>query len=533
MSKKHLSHLVEVARNENNDSIWVILKPALTQKSQDVYLGTFYVSPDSQTNKNVNFFKTLNDEINTFNKKGLILLQGDLNARTSADVDYVEFDELDPILGQEYESQGKRNSQDKRKNPRGEELLDLCKGNDLLIANGRKPGDLFGKYTCHNWNGSSVVDYMIASKCSFGNIVQFSVGNYIPWLSDHCAIKTNFLCNINLGIGEESVEEHNKIHPGFIWDNISIDNFKENLKKLSNEVKIKSWLNVPNPDPSVLAENIKNILWNNALMSNLKPKDSRGGEKKQSAPWFDKECTDAKDKISELGKKLESNPSDQTLRNSVFASKKYFRKILLAKKRRHHRNMIYDLELKKSEGRAKEFWKTLRKISPKNKHDTVQPTMTEFMHYFEKLSTSDRTQNTPNSSDTNGPLDFLITLVELQKMSKNLRKGKAHGYDNISNEMIRILVEVYPEIVLKLFNAILKSGKSISDWAIGMIVPIHKDGAKLNPSNYRGITLMSCLGKLFLAILNARLVKYIADKNILGLNQFGFVLGNRTSDAHF
>ena len=104
--------------------------------------------------------------------------------------------------------------------------------------------------------------------------------------------------------------------------------------------------------------------------------------------------------------------------------------------------------------------------------------------------------------------------------------------NHITNEMIRALVETYPEVILKLFNEILKSGKSISSWEVGMIVPIHKDGSKLDPSNYRGITLMSCLSKLFLSILNARLIIFAVENKILRRNQLGFVEGNRTSDAH-
>ena len=41
---------------------------------------------------------------------------------------------------------------------------------------------------CNQWNGSSVVDYVISSHELFHEISTLSVGPYIPWLSDHCAI---------------------------------------------------------------------------------------------------------------------------------------------------------------------------------------------------------------------------------------------------------------------------------------------------------------------------------------------------------
>ena len=113
-----------------------------------------------------------------------------------------------------------------------------------------------------------------------------------------------------------------------------------------------------------------------------------------------------------------------------------------------------------------------------------------------------------------------------------MKNGKSSGIDNISNEMLKVLVDIHPQIVLKLFNAILQSGNIIPEWATGMIVPIFKKGSRSNPANYRGITLGSCLGKLFFAILNERFLKYAFDKNLLSTNQLGFVPGNRTTDAH-
>ena len=43
---------------------------------------------------------------------------------------------------------------------------------------------------------------------------------------------------------------------------------------------------------------------------------------------------------------------------------------------------------------------------------------------------------------------------------------------------------------------------------------------------------MSCLGKLFLSIINNRITEFVSDKNILSSGQLGFWKLNRTSDPH-
>ena len=54
----------------------------------------------------------------------------------------------------------------------------------------------------------------------------------------------------------------------------------------------------------------------------------------------------------------------------------------------------------------------------------------------------------------------------------------------------------------------------------------------MDPSNYRGISIISCLGKFYTSILNKRLLKYCTENKILKPEQLGFLAGNRTSDAH-
>ena len=94
-----------------------------------------------------------------FREKGTVLVQGDLNARTGIETDFVESDKYDDCLGIcNFCDHGSRNSEDKTVNKRGRDSLDLCKMNDLLITNGRSVGDLFGKCTSHQWSGSALND---------------------------------------------------------------------------------------------------------------------------------------------------------------------------------------------------------------------------------------------------------------------------------------------------------------------------------------------------------------------------------------
>ena len=54
----------------------------------------------------------------------------------------------------------------------------------------------------------------------------------------------------------------------------------------------------------------------------------------------------------------------------------------------------------------------------------------------------------------------------------------------------------------------------------------------MDPSNYSNYTLLSCLGKLFSAILNQRLLRNVLENKILKAEQLDFLAGNRTSDSH-
>ena len=70
--------------------------------------------------------------------------------------------------------------------------------------------------------------------------------------------------------------------------------------------------------------------------------------------------------------------------------------------------------------------------------------------------------------------------------------------------------------------------------SVGIIKPLCKNtGARDNPNNYRGITVLTCLGKLFSIFLNSRLTRFVENNQIIGPEQAGFRSGSSTTDHMF
>lgn len=60
--------------------------------------------------------------------------------------------------------------------------------------------------------------------------------------------------------------------------------------------------------------------------------------------------------------------------------------------------------------------------------------------------------------------DLLFTRLELEHLGKQLKNGKAPGPDGIPNEVLKTVIEVYPEILLDVFNSCLKKGEFPKKW---------------------------------------------------------------------
>ena len=215
-----------------------------------------------------------------------------------------------------------------------------------------------------------------------------------------------------------------------------------------------------------------------------------------------------------------------------------YRNICRKKKREYNQKDAQRLvQLSKTDPTA--FWKETKTVK---KREITPPC--NFYDHFKNLANrepgigdegraeieeGDLVNNETNVEILDNPID----MNELDKAINSLKREKSAGHDSILNEFIIHASLSVKVLILLLFNIILKLEHFPAFWAVGTVVPIFKKGDKNDVNNYRGITLLSCLGKLFTRILNNRLHTWAESQTILSEGQFGFREGRGTADCLF
>ena len=122
---------------------------------------------------------------------------------------------------------------------------------------------------------------------------------------------------------------------------------------------------------------------------------------------------------------------------------------------------------------------------------------------------------------------------EIIKSIKQLKTNKSSGPDRLINEFFIHGKNILLPVLLSLFNKIFENGTFPNDWSEGYIIPLHKKGSRSEAENYRGITLLSGLGKLFTRVINNRLTDWSEKYYVLIEAQAGFRVNMSTVDDVF
>lgn len=115
------------------------------------------------------------------------------------------------------------------------------------------------------------------------------------------------------------------------------------------------------------------------------------------------------------------------------------------------------------------------------------------------------------------------TPSEIAVIIKRLKTNKAPGSDQIHNILLKHLPQKAIIFITKLFNACLITGHFPQLWKTATVLPFSKPNKdKKLPTNYRPISLLSTLSKVFEQVILNRLVPHHEQNKTLPDEQFGF-----------
>ena len=314
-------------------------------------------------------------------------------------------------------------------------------------------------------------------------------------------------------------------------DNRKIDELSSYLEQLQ--------INTANVTKSIMNDicwNISVIFENSADKSFTVNQSFRTNEDDKSHKrWFGARCQSARRKYHLARKINRLNPSPTNKSNLKEASQQYKQTMNLHINKFNQNTQEKLRNLKTSS--PKDFWKLINNLECHKNDQNIN--LESLYNFFKDLNTFDDQSDDTNFSnidisDDDELLNSTITEAEIRNCIKNLKNNKCPARDRIINEYLKCSADKMMSIYLCFFNLVLDTGIIPDPWLEGIIRPIYKHaGDPKQPENYRPITVLSCFGKLFTAILNTRLNNFVTYHNILEENQAGFRSGYSTVDHIF
>ena len=533
------------------DIIWYLLDKSFFDLPNDVVLCFCYCLPNSSSAHNASgrdLFDLITENIAQYKQiyDCSFILAGDTNARCSVLDDFIIDDNIDHLpLPDGYEiddiSICKRSNEDKSINSNGRRLIELCKMCNLRILNGRLYKDAHkGAFTCTEWNGKSAVDLVLASPDLFEMFNHFEV---LPQreMSDHNPVSFDL---------KVKFDNHDSIfktpYSKMQWNTDKKDEFQTKLNSESVDYHLNEMMKIINSNVfSQTSVDSAVELCASAIRSAADPYFLKTFNAHQftgtSKPdWADDEWSTKKRDFNRARDRYSKHSSDQN-RQYLIQTRSAYKKHSAKCQRKSDISNTKKLMHAKATN-SKLYWKLL---CGKNQMNTTRVTKDEFFNYFLSLSNpaDDFYKADPDiTSEVNQILDSElqnlfdelnvdIDSTEIQNSIKELKAGKSASEDLLLNEFFIHGQEKLLPYLLNLFNFVFSSGHFPSMWSDGLIIPIHKKGNLSQPENFRGITLLSTLGKLFTRVINNRLNSWAEQYGILIEAQYGFRKGRSTTDC--
>ena len=436
------------------------------------------------------FYGHLQEVLDSFSKSDMILLTGDFNAQTGEDRNGWE-----ATLG---------NFGHGTINDNGIRLLSFTSFNNLMIGNSLFQHPLKHRLTWTNPRGEdcAVLDYVIINSRFRSSLKDVRVLRQPTCGSDHYLVRAKLRLRLR--------SFYKKTKPGPLklsWGVLSDEAVKEKFQiSLKNRFAALDDSDDVDRDEEIISKAILDCA--QSLCPPVRRKKQR---------WISDECLDLVEQRKKA--KLVNFVDYRRLHREV-------KKQIKLEREQYWADVAAEAEEAASRNEFHVLYRTLNMLAGKSstinnnikKRDgsfvkSTDERLERWKEYFEDLYNHDSPQASPFPTPTIEVPKFDFndaepTVDEVEEAVHSLGLGKAPGADQVTAEAVKAGGPILINRLHALFRKIWKSEQIPKAWKKAIIVPLHKKGDNRECSNYRGISLLSILGKVFMKIIQGRLQRH-------------------------
>ena len=194
--------------------------------------------------------------------------------------------------------------------------------------------------------------------------------------------------------------------------------------------------------------------------------------------------------------------------------------------------------------KSKKYWSIINQFLHKKKAPRIPPVRDSnnklvadtsvkantFNQFFAKQCSLIETDSVlpPEYFATDLKLDNVnLDEAKILALIQGLNANKAHGWDEISIQMIQICDRSLVKPLMKIFRSSLECGIFPDKWKKANVIPVYKNkGDKGVVKNYRPVSLLPIFGKLFEKCIYDSIYRYFEENELFTNCQSGFRKGD-------
>ena len=222
---------------------------------------------------------------------------------------------------------------------------------------------------------------------------------------------------------------------------------------------------------------------------------------------------------------------------------------------REAKALFYKNKFNQFKGDSKKTWSTINNIIKRSDSKQLLPDylfinnekvsdqddiVNYFNNYFGKIGTS-MASTIPQFESSfidylprgiNTSFEFMpVTEEQISNIFKGLKSKSSTGHDGLSNNIIKYVAPLLVKPMTFLINQSLSTGMFPDMLKLAKIIPVYKKDNIHVVENYRPISILPSLSKIFETVVFQQLSSYFINNDLLSKSQYGFRKKHSTEHA--